>query len=380
MAFEFPTQQFEPKNAGLELEAKRIFKSDFDAAVAGFDGVIQEHTVGFAEARWPKVGLEPWLFTAQGVTKAAVLVMVQPLPLKLGHIAVVKWGPLLADETPAEAGEIEATVITFLKAHYAIKRTMMLSVMAKAPNAESPKLFVWLLAHGFDAAEPVAFPARYQIKLRLSDADQRKSFAPEWLDHLNKAEKNGLTFEVAGAEHLQRFQRLYVMSSGKNFPDYSAYQTLPHMFANLPETLQPQLFFITHEGADVAGAIVFKAGRTAAYLYGAINDQGLAMQADYLLHARIISWLRDNMRAHWYDLGGTDGFQVVHQFKKGMVGTAGRIVDEPALANFAATDRAWVVGHTAYKLREVYQRLRARITMLLGRYAKPDQAMDDEAA
>ena len=85
-------------------------------------------------------------------------------------------------------------------------------------------------------------------------------------------------------------------------------------------------------------------------------------------------------RAHWYDLGCTDGFQVVHQVKKGMVGTAGLIVDEPAMANFAATDSTWVVGHTAYKLREVYQRLHARITMLLGRYAKPDQAMDDEAA
>ena len=243
MAFEFSAQQSEQQNAGLELEATRVFKSDFDAAVAGFDGVILEHTVGFAEARWPKAGLEPWLFTAQGVAKAAVLVMVQTLPLKLGQIAVVKWGPLLADETAAEAGEVEATVITFLKAHYAIKRAMMLSVFAKAPNAESPKLFDWLLAHGFDAAEPVAFPARYQINLRLSDADLRKIFAAEWLDHLTKAEKNGLTFEVAGAEHLQRFQRLYdAMSSHKHFPDYSAYHTLPQMFSNLPKTLK--LFYL----------------------------------------------------------------------------------------------------------------------------------------
>ena len=381
MAFEFSAQQSEQQNAGLDLEAKRVFKSDFDAAVAGFDGVIQEHTVGFAEARWPKVGLEPWLFTAQGVAKAAVLVMVQPLPLKLGQIAVVKWGPLLADETATEADEIEATVITFLKAHYAIKRSMMLSVMAKAPNAESPKLFDWLLAHGFDAAEPVAFPARYQINLRLSDADQRKSFAPEWLDHLTKAEANGLTFEVAGPEYLKRFQKLYdVMSSHKNFPDYSAYQTLPDIFANLPETLKPQLFFVTHEGKDVAGAIIFTAGRTAAYLYGATNDQASPLRAGYLLHARIISWLRDNTPAQWYDLGGTDGLQKLHQFKKGMVGTTGRLVQVPALANFAATNRAWVVGHSAYKLRDLYQHLSTRINLLLGRKAKPDQVMDSEAA
>ena len=249
MTFEYPAQQFKLKAAALALEATRVFKSDFDAAVAGFDGVIQEHTVGFSEARWPKVGLEPWLFTAQGVAKAAVLVMVQPLPLKLGQIAVVKWGPLLADETAAGAGEIEACVITFLKAHYAIERNMMLTVMAKAQNAESSQLFDWLVAHGFDAAEPLPYPARYQINVRLPDTAQRKSFEQKWLYHLKKAEKNGLTFEVAGSEDLPRFQNLYdAMDDSKNFSDYSAYQTLPDMFANLPEALKPQLFFVTHEG------------------------------------------------------------------------------------------------------------------------------------
>lgn len=381
MTFELLAPEFEPKSEGLVLEATRVFRSDFDATIAGFDGVIQEHTVGFSEARWPKVGLEPWLFTAHGIARAAVLVMVQPLPLKLGQIAVVKWGPLLADGTSADADEIEATAITFLKAHYAIERTMMLTVMAKPPNAQSSKLFDWLLTHGFDAAEPLPFPTRYQINARLCDADQRKSFAQKWRYHLNKAEKNGLTFEVAGAEHLPRFQKLYdAMSDRKNFPDYSAYHTLPHMFASLPEALKPQLFFVTHEDGDVAGAIIFKAGHTASYLYGATNDQALPLRAGYLLHACIISWLRDNTRAQWYDLGGTDGFQGLHQFKKGMVGTAGRLVQVPALANFAATNRVWVIGHSAYKLRDIYQRIRAQFNMLLGRNAKPDQVKDSEAA
>jgi len=379
MSYEFPPDQYQPQQPAFALEAVRIFAGDFDAAIAGFDGVIQETTVAFSQARWPKVALEPWIFNADGNAKAGVLVLVQPLPLKLGHIAVVKWGPVIADETACDKKQIEWEVLKFLKAHYAVGRGMLLTVMPRAEAAVQPQTLDWLLQQGFDSANELPFPARYHINVRLSDADQRKSFAQKWRYHLNKAEKANLEFEVADADQLLRFQKLYdAMSDRKNFPDYSAYNTLPHLFAALPETLKPKLFFVTHKGKDVAGAVIFAAGRAAAYLYGATNDQALPLRAGYLMHARIISWLRDNTRADWYDLGGTDGFQGLHQFKKGMVGAAGHIVQVPAHANYAATTMASFTGHGAYLLRDGLQLVRGLFNMARGRYAKPDQVRETD--
>jgi len=381
MSFEFPPKNFDKPTPLLGLEAKRVFVEDFDAVVAGFDGVIQETTVAFSQARWPKVALEPWIFSLNGVAKAGVVVLVQRIPLNLGQIAVVKWGPILADEAAPEAKHIEFATLSYLKAHYAVERGMMLTVMPRAEAVTNAQTYDWLLAQKFDSAKPLPFPARYQINVRLTDADQRKSFQQKWRYHLNKAEKNGLHFELADAADLPRFQKLYdAMTDRKNFPDYSAYHTLPDLFANLPQSLKPKLFFVTHEGKDVAGAVIFTAGRTAAYLYGATNDQALPLRAGYLMHARIISWLRDNSRTDWYDLGGTDGFQGLHQFKKGMVGTAGRIINVPAHLNYAATTKASFAGYGAYFLRDTVLRVRGLINMARGRYAKPDQVKDSEAA
>ena len=376
MTYEFPPKQFNPLiEARPKLEATRVFKSDFDLAIAGFDGVIQEHTVAFSQARWPKVSLEPWIFKAEGAAKAGALVLVQKLPLKLGHIAVLKWGPVLADESAADALQIETSVITFLKAHYAIDRGMMLTVMAKAYDQKSAPVFDWLLSNGFDAAKALPFPMRYRINVRLSDADQQGSFAQKWRYHLHKSEKAGLEFEVAGIEQLQRFQKLYdAMTDRKNFPDYSAYNTLPNFVANLPLRLKPKLFFVTHAGLDVAGAVVFTGARTASYLYGATSDQALPLRAGYWLHARIISWLRDHTKAQWYDLGGSDGFQGLHQFKKGMVGSSGRLAQVPAAANFTAGLWPSVTGYGAYFARDFVFRVCGTLNMLRGRYAKPDQA------
>ncbi len=379
MSFQFPPKQYDPQQAAPKLTALRVFAGDFDAAIAGCDGVIQETTVAFSQARWPKVGLEPWIFESNGVAKAGVLVLVQNIPLKLGQIAVVKWGPVHADQTAPDCTLIEREVLSFLKGHYAVERGMMLTVMPRAVDASLPQTLPWLLEQGYDSAKPLPFPVRYHINVRLSDVDQRKSFAQKWRYHLNKSEKAGLSFEPAGPEQLPRFQKLYdAMTDRKNFPDYSAYHTLPDMFANLPEALKPKLFFVTHEGKDVAGAVIFTAGKTAAYLYGATNDQALPLRAGYLLHARIISWLRDNSKTDWYDLGGTDGFQGLHQFKKGMVGTAGRLVEVPAHVNYAATTKASFAGHGAYMLRDGFTRVRGLINMARGRYAKPDQVKTAE--
>lgn len=356
--------------------AMRLVAPDaWDDAIADFEGVCQEQLATFARARWPGVALEPQLFTLAGEVVGGCLVMVQPLPLRLGAIAVAKWAPMLRRTDGPEANAIYQRMIEALSHEYAVRRRIMLSVLPRAPLAVANAEYEHLLRAGFRPGARLLFPDRYLVNLKLSDAEQRSSFHQKWRYHLNRADKAGLSFERAGPEQRPEFDALYEqMVDRKRFPDHSAYGTVPALLAMENPTLRPELFLVRRSSGEiVAGALIFKAGDRAVYLYGATSAAALELRAGYFLQWHIIRWLRDNTGARWYDLGGTDGFQGLHQFKKGMVGERGVIAPVPPVANHAAYWLPRVLGEAAFAGRELAHMLGRHIDRLRPDRAKPDQ-------
>lgn len=357
----------------ISLAAKRVSGDDWDAIIGGFDEVCQEQMHAFASVRWPGVLQEPLIFQRGPEVVGGALVMIQPLPLGVGKIAVVKWAPMLAMRHQRDADLLRLSMVEHLIAEYAERRGMMLSVLLHAVPEAINRGYLDLRARGFERGSILMFPNRYLVNLRLADADLRKSFAQKWRYHLNKSEKAGLSFRRAEPAEIGQFKALYdAMSERKQFPDHSAYETLDALMA-LDEPLRPELFFVDEGGETVAGALVFKAGERAVYLYGATNDRALPLRAGYFLHYHAIRWLRDNTAARWYDLGGTDGFQGLHQFKKGMVGEAGLIRPVPPVLNYAAKPWARLIGNGAFAARDALQHLRRHVNELQSSKAKPDQ-------
>jgi hypothetical protein len=363
-----------PASSAAPLTTRWIRAEDWDAAIAGFDEVGQEQLLVFAAARWPGAKQEPLLFMEGDAVVGGCLVMVQPLPLKFGNIAVAKWAPMLARARRPDALLVYSRMIDLMVAEYAERRRMLLSVLPHAALGPRNDRFEHLLSRGFRGGAKLLFPDRYVVNLRLSDDEQRKSFHQKWRYHLNKAEKASLSFEHAGPERRPEFDALYrQMADRKKFPDYSANDTVPALLAIPDPTLRPELFFVRHAGEIVASAIIFKAGDRAVYLYGATSAHALDLRAGYFLHWHIIRWLRDNTPARWYDLGGTDGFQGLHQFKKGMVGERGMITPVPPVANYAAHLWPRLIGEAAFAGRELMHQVARQVDRLRPDRAKPDQ-------
>jgi hypothetical protein len=346
----------------------------WDRTIAQFDEVCQEQLYTFAKTRWPHVSHEPMLFWRGGEVVGGSLMMIQPLPLKVGALAVAKWGPMLANADHPDRQDIYREMIEALIDEYAVKRRLMLSVLPRASLSPFNIEYDHLIQRGFSRGSELGFPNRYIVNLRLSDAEQKKSFLQKWRYHLNKSEKAGLSFEYAPASRFNEFAALYErMLDRKKFADHSAYETLPTLMKMENERLRPELFFVRHLNEVIAGAVIFKAGDRAVYLYGATTDAALPLRAGYFLHWNIIRWLRDNTQAKWYDLGGTDGFQGLHQFKKGMVGEAGVIQPVPPVANYAAYWWPRFTGNFAFGGREVAQKVIRELDWLRKDRAKPDQ-------
>jgi hypothetical protein len=372
-----PQAELVPMRAAVasRLETRMVSGAEWDRTIAGFDEVCQEQLHAFASARWPSVKQEPMLFLDAGEVVGGSLMMVQALPLGVGQIAVSKWGPMLKHGTGPATASIRDAMIETLIAEYAERRGLMLSVLPRASLLPGNPEYDRLIGRGYKRGTELGCPNRYIVNLRLSDAEQRKSLEQKWRYHLNKSEKAGLSFEHAGPERIGEFDALYaVMTDRKPFLDHSAYETVPPLMAIAVEALRPELFFVRHQGVVVAGALIFKAGDRAVYLYGATNAAALPLRAGYFLHWHIIRWLRDNTPARWYDLGGTDGFQGLHQFKKGMVGTAGVITPVPPVANYAARPLPYLLGSGAFWARDIAHRTRAKIVSLLRPQARPNQA------
>ncbi len=360
--------------AGVGLTVESIPESAWDRRVAGFADVCEEQLVSFARRRWPRVALEPLLFATGGRVVGGCLVMVQALPLRTGAIAIAKWGPMLAEAGRADAIALYAAMIEALVARYAQERRMLLSVMAHAaPGGANPQ-YDYLMARGFRRGAGFDFPDRYIVDLRLADDERRRCFEQKWRYNLGKSERAGLVFEQAGPERLGEFDRLYeAMTDRKKFRDYSAYGTVPALFSREEPLLRPELFLVTAGGEVVSGAIVAKAGQRAVYLYGATSRPGLGLRAGYFLHWQVMRWLRDHTAAAWYDLGGTDGFHGLHQFKKGMVGSAGCISPLPPAANHAAFRLPLLAGEAAFAARGAVHRVQRLLDRLRPERAHPDQ-------
>lgn len=362
-----------------KLSLERISTATWDELAAGCDGVVQEQLSLYASTRWPAAQPEAMLFRDGDEVIGGALMMVQQLPLRLGAIAVCKWGPIFRDARRPDAPALYGAMIDALVAEYAVGRQMMLSVLPRAATTARNWQYDHLIARGFRRGASLLFPNRYIVNLRLDDAAQRRSLGQKWRYHLNRAEKAGLSFERAGAERADEFDALYqAMSDRKNFSDHSAYNTIPALLGAPAPALRPELFFVRHAGTVVAGAIIFKAGDTAVYLFGATDDRALPLRAGYFLHWHIIRWLRDNTGAAWYDLGGTDGFQGLHQFKKGMVGDAGVINPVPPVANYAAHWWAYLLGTAAFHARDAKYAIRRWFEVTFAGKARPNQARHED--
>ncbi len=363
---------------GKLLTLEHINGESWDKIISSFDGACQEQLYIFAKNRWPKVGLEPVLFFENGEVVGGALVLVQALPLNLASLAILKWGPLLKDHTRFDKKEIyDACVETLLK-EYDVKRKMMVSILARAALQEVNNEFEYLLERGFKKGSQLRFPNRYFVNLRQNDEELLASFAQKWRYHLKKSFKADLHFEQASCDRIEEFKLLYNQMSGrKKFPDHSAFEdTIDALMAIIDDGLRPELFFVRHKKEIVSGAVIFKTGDTAVYLYGATSDKALGLRAGYFIHYHIIRWLRDNTKAKYYDLGGTDGFQGLHQFKKGMVGTKGVIALVPPVANYSSKFMPLLFGRFAFFTRDLILSIKHFLSSFRSDIAKPDQKRD----
>lgn len=183
-------------------------------------------------------------------------------------------------------------------------------------------------------------PRTIIIDLRPSEEEILAAMKQKTRYNIRLAEKKGVTVRQGTAEDLTAFNRLMLATGqrdrfGIHQPDY--YRAAYDLFA--PD--RAALWLAEFEGRPLAGVMVFAAGESAAYLYGASSDEERQRMPAYAAQWAAIRWAKARGCTR-YDLWGIpdapeeeleagftdrqDGLWPVYRFKRGFGGEIKRTV------------------------------------------------------
>ena len=259
---------------------------------------------------------------------AGAQLLFRRLPLRLGTMAYLPMGPLVAepDASPALWQAIHQTArrhqARFLKWEPGIIDAALdfAALDFKAsPQTIQPPRTVLIDIHDDDEA----------ILARMNQGTRRK---------VRQSQKHGIRYYEGGPDDVARFNGIMQATGsrqdfGVHAPDY--YETAHRLF--VPQ--QAALILAEHEGDTLAGVMVFAAGRSAWYFYGASSNHKRNLMATYGVQWAAIQWAKRRGCAV-YDMWGvpdcdedeleanfqqrSDDLWGVYGFKRGWGGTVTR--------------------------------------------------------
>jgi hypothetical protein len=352
-------EQIQPRQiSGLAYEVDTISDREWDAVVAEFDDLSLEQTASYTTPRWGAERNSHLIVREKGEIVAAARVVLLTMPVLSKGIAYVKFGPLWRrrDRDPDIA--IYKFALEALAEEYCEHRGLLLTTLPR-PSPDNWEIESDALAAcDYAVRRPYADKNRYFVNLELDEEAQRASLGQKWRYNLRKAEKSNLIVKlIPGEEGIRLFQALHgEMVERKNASHGDAVDLLPGLQASLPAAVAPQVILAFRDGIPIAGAAVAVHGDTVYYIYGASGAEALPLRAGYALQWWIVRWL-SGQGARWYDLGGTAGDRGLKQFKAGLVGKAGAVVEMSGEFDRWSCRRGRVTGDVLFALRSCAQGL-----------------------
>jgi lipid II:glycine glycyltransferase (peptidoglycan interpeptide bridge formation enzyme) len=295
------------------------------------------------------------LADADGVLAAGAQLLFRPLPLGLGTLAYLPMGPYVTapDHWPALWDAVHRCArqrrAAFLKWEPGLDPDALppdptaWGFAASAQTIQPPRTIVLDLDGGDDA-----------VLARMNQGTRRK---------IRQSQKNDIRYYQAAAADVAAFTIMMQTTGARNAfgvhaPAY--YRLAYDLFVPAGHAA---LMLAAHEGEPLAGVMVFAAGDTAWYLYGASSDSKRNLMAAYGVQWAAIQWARAR-GCRWYDLWGvpdadeadleaqfqtrSDGMWGVYGFKRGW---GGRVLRTPGAWDYIYRPLVYNLYKAALRVR-----------------------------
>jgi len=333
---------------GYSVEVDAVNEASWHRILEEFNDANIYQTWSYGEVLGGRGNVSHVVLEKDGEVVAAAQARIVKLPVVAAGIAYVRWGPLWRRRALEPDIESFRQVIRALRNEYACKRGLVLR-LRPALFRECGSEFASILAEEGYRSGPETAERTLRLDLTKSAGDLRKGMRPHWRRYLNVAEKGDLEITEGSAGVLfDEFVGIYrELVNRKAFAEPNDIRKFRSIQERLPQNLKMKILLCKAEGKLRSGLICSAIGDTAIYLYGATSNAGLKIRGSYLLHWKLIEWLKETGIAT-YDLHGINPATNpgTYKFKADLCGSNGR--DVHFLGQFDA--HASALSHTCVAL------------------------------
>lgn len=336
-------------------EVDQCTPHEWAAILCQFEDATCDQSWAFGSDKWGEERLSHIVIRENGDVVAAAQLVLIVVPVINRGIAYLKMGPLWRPKGRQANPEALSLILEAIKQEFRDRRGLV--VMALLPPDPDFGDIAEGVLHDqeFKIRRTFADPNRYLVNVTLDEEEQLRSMNQKWRYNLRKSLKNEFDISASDSEEaLGQFMSLYEpMVQRKGFKETTPINALRQLFNELPREFRPQVIIVRHQGQPTAGAVVGKIGSKATYLFGATDDRALPVKAGYAMQWWIINWLSRKEGIRWYDLGGEAMEPGLRQFKKGLIGKAGQIVELQGEFETWSNPLSWLVAESGFELRSI---------------------------
>jgi len=362
---------------GYEAEADTVDEHEWCQLLERFDDANIYQTWSYDEVRGGRKNISHLLLKKNGVTIAVAQARIVKLPLIRAGIAYVRWGPLWRLRNQETDPETFRQAIRALHNEYACRRGLVLRLYPALFHENSLGIASILREESFSLAGKDKPDRTLLLDLNRPLEDLRTGLRPHWHRYLKVAERNGL--EIVEGDDDTLFATLVKiyreMVARKGFVEPNDINEFRLMQGQLPEKFKMKVMLCRSGGEACAGVVCSAIGKTGIYLFGATSNAGLKLRGSYLLHWKLIEWLKDSGFAI-YDLNGINPLANpgTYKFKSDLCGKSGEDVSFLGRFDSCTNILSDSVVACGDRLRMMYRALRERKADRAGRHASHDSS------
>ncbi len=312
---------------GSSVEVDGVSKTTWDGIIQAFDDVNIYQTWPYEVTRSGRANVSHLVIKRGCDLIAVAQARLVRIPfLNLG-VAYIRWGPLWRRSNVPANEEVFREAVQALRNEYVTRRKLTLRIAFNLHDPP-PRPFQGILeAEGFVSRSAIKPQRTIVMDIRPPIADLYKSLHQKWRYNLKKARTRTLEVVEGSDDNLfEDFEDIYAqMRKRKQLTGLSD----PGLFRNTQRELAPvqklRVILCRSDGAVCSGGICSALGDTGLYLLGATSDRGTKTYASYLVHWRMLEWVKAQ-GCHFYDLNGINPTSNPggYQFKVQLGGNTGR--------------------------------------------------------
>jgi lipid II:glycine glycyltransferase (peptidoglycan interpeptide bridge formation enzyme) len=315
---------------GFSTEVDTVDKERWDEICCDFSDANIYQTWSHGLMRSGQSNVTYLLVKQKNAVVSAVQGRLVKTPLLNVAIVYIFWGPLWRRRGRVTDAEVFRQALRAIRAEYVGRRRLIVRIVPNFPDSDT-NCFRRIIQE-----EAFVFPVQSKrsrtivMDIRPTSEQLYQGLHQKWRNSLNKARKQNLELiEGETPQLFEAFEGLYAeMMQRKAFIDSSDPGLLRKLQAELLPDQRMRVFLCKSGDGLCAGGICSALGDTGLYLFGATSNRGSGNNSSYLVHWRMLEWIKSR-GCQFYDLNGINPATNPgnYRFKSRLAGAYGCDVD-----------------------------------------------------